>query len=66
LTHRRSHQALALILQLPKLPYLPDAHIRIATISLDSFFENIYFEHHARVASIISPTLSPFNLRISL
>jgi len=29
LTHRRSHQTLTLILQLAKLPYLPDMHIRV-------------------------------------
>jgi hypothetical protein len=29
LSHRRPHQALTFILQLAKLPYLPDAHISI-------------------------------------
>jgi hypothetical protein len=30
LTHRRPHQTLTFVLQLAKLPYLPNAHIRVA------------------------------------
>ena len=29
LSHRRPHQTLTLILQLTKLPYLPDAHVGV-------------------------------------
>ena len=30
LTHRRPHQTLTFVLQLAKLPYLPDTHVGIA------------------------------------
>ncbi len=47
LTHRCPHQALTFILQLAKLPYLPDAHIGVA----EDWMFGIMFQERARCMS---------------